>query len=70
MMMDAERVSNLRKRGNEQREQKRPKRRALRYSDCATPDLGAFTYLNVLVNIEDYRTPSQFSKNELIINKK
>ena len=32
--------------------------------------LGAFSYLNILVNIEDHRTPSQFSKNELIINKK
>ena len=33
-------------------------------------DLGAFFYLNVLINIEDHRTPSQFSKNDSIINKK
>ena len=32
--------------------------------------LRAFSYLNVLINIEDHRTPSQFSKNELIFNKK
>ena len=30
----------------------------------------AFSYLNVLVNIEDHRTSSQFSKNELINNEK
>ena len=33
-------------------------------------DLRAFSYLDVLINIEDHGTPSAFSKNELIVNKK